>query len=258
MLEALCGSRSVQRILLFLFVNSRCYGAQLHRLLNTPLTPIQKALQRLEEGGIVLSHLEGKTRVYQFNPAYPLLGELEQLLRKAYTLLPGQERNCYYVAKEDPMIERKGRILLNFWQKLSSVQQLTFNARTHTREAGWNGKGRGQVTVTPQGEGALLFHEKGSWVGVQGQETAFSNIYRWSLDRATGLIALEHLRHGTDNPVFLVHLAPSGPQSLSSVDSHLCAADSYFGQIFFSRQQIRFHWRVIGPKKNEEIDYYYT
>ena len=88
MLNGLCGNKSVQKILIFLFVNGKCYGAQLQRLFKTPLTPIQKALLRLEKGGIIMSYFEGKTRLHQFNPAYPLLGELEQLLKKTYTLLP--------------------------------------------------------------------------------------------------------------------------------------------------------------------------
>jgi hypothetical protein len=87
MLDVSCGNKNVQKILLFLFVNGKCYGTQLHHLLKSSLTPIQKALLRLEKGGIILSNYEGKTRLYQFNPAYPLLTELEQLLKKAYTLL---------------------------------------------------------------------------------------------------------------------------------------------------------------------------
>ena len=100
MLEALCGSQNIQKILIFLFVNNKCYGTQLHRALKTSLTPLQKALNRLEEGGIITSYFEGKTKLYQFNPAYPLLPELENLIKKAYTLLPAHEKKCYYVINE--------------------------------------------------------------------------------------------------------------------------------------------------------------
>ena len=53
MLEVLCGNKNVQRILVFLFVNGKCYGTQLHRSLGTPLTPLQKALNRLEKDGLI-------------------------------------------------------------------------------------------------------------------------------------------------------------------------------------------------------------
>jgi len=88
MLHTLFGNRNLERILLFLFVNEKCYASQLQILLEVPLSPLQNALARLEKGGVISSSFEGKSRVYQFAPAYPFLQELESILRKAYTLLP--------------------------------------------------------------------------------------------------------------------------------------------------------------------------
>lgn len=262
MLEVLCGNKNVQKILIFLFVNGKCYGTQLHRSLKTPLTPLQKALNRLEKGGLIMSYYEGKTRLYQFNPAYPLLSELEQLLKKAYTLLPAPQKKEYYLIKEvltTSTQENKRQVLLAFWEKLMGVTQLTFHAKTKSKEErGWNGKGQGEVTVTKEGMNILIFHEKGSWQGKQGAEVNFSNVFRWTLDRNSGVISLEHLRRGPEHPVFLFYLAPSGKHSLSSIDSHLCEGDTYFGQIHFDRYSLRLNWRVIGPKKNEELDFYYS
>lgn len=262
MLEVLCGNKNIQRILIFLFVNGKCYGTQLHKSLGTPLTPLQKALMRLEKGGLITSSYEGKTRLYQFNPVYPLLGELEHLLKKAYTLLPAHEKKGYYVVKDNlPSINPAHalQVLVTFWEKLQKVGHLTFNAKTKSKEEnGWNGKGQGEVAVTKEGSGVLLFQEKGTWQGKQGAALNFSNVFRWSFDRAAGVISLEHLRRGADHPVFLFHMAPSGKNSLSSVDSHLCEGDTYFGQIHFDQYGLRLNWRVIGPKKNEEIDYYYS
>ncbi len=96
MLEVLFGNQNVQRILIFLFVNERCYGTQLHRAFNAALTPIQKALNRLEKGGAIISYYEGKTRLYQLNPSYPLMEELEKLLKKAYTLLPVHQKKSIF------------------------------------------------------------------------------------------------------------------------------------------------------------------
>lgn len=262
MLEVLCGNKNIQKILIFLFVNGKCYGTQLHRCLETPLTPLQKALNRLEKGGLIISYYEGKTRLYQFNPAYPLMNELEQLLKKAYTLLPAHNKKDYYVMKEDPKISatqqgNKIKVLLNFWERLTKVSQLTFHAKSRSEEIGWNGKGSGEVIIKREGYNTLVFTEKGSWRG-ERDEVSFSNVFRWTLDRNANVISLEHLRRGPDYPVFLFHLAPSGSQTLSSVDSHLCGGDTYFGQIHFDVKSLRLNWRVIGPKKNEEIDYYYS
>lgn len=263
MLEVLCGNKNIQRILIFLFVNNRCYGTQLHRALKTPLTPIQKALIRLEKGGLIISYYEGKTRLYQFNPAYPLMTELEPLLKKAYILLPAHEKKYYYVIREDfsprkDCQENKIQILYAFWEKLTKVSKLSFSAKTKSKDQeGWNGKGKGEVVISKEGS-QLLFHEKGTWLNNQGIEMSFSNVFRWTLDRHAGVISLEHLRRGPDHPIFLFHMAPCGKHTLSSVDSHLCEGDAYFGQIHFDKYNLRLNWRVIGPKKNEEIDYYYT
>lgn len=263
MLEALCGNKNVQKVLIFLFVNGKCYGTQLHRSLKTPLTPLQKALFRLEKGGIIRSYYEGKTRLYQFNPGYPLLAELEPLLKKAYTLLPSQEKKDYYVSNHEDSIkqidqEYKPKTLASFWKKLTAIKEVTFHAKSKSKnELGWNGKGKGEVTVSKEGDHVILFMEKGSWQGQQGEEISFSNIFRWTFDQFTGMISLEHLRRGLNQPVFLFHLVPNSKHSLSSVDSHLCDGDTYFGQIQFDRFSIRLNWRIIGPKKNEEIDYYY-
>ena len=263
MLHVLFGSQNIQRVLLFLFVNGKCYGAQLHRVLHTALTPLQKALNRLEQGGLIMSYYEGKTRIYQFNQAYPLLHELELLLKKAYTLLPADEKKRYYAIKEDISVhaqnENKPQVLLAFWARLVNTTQLTFCSKTHSSiEQGRSGRGKGEVIATREGNNVVVFTEKGTWHGKQGSEMHFSNVFRWTLDRKGGLISLEHLRHGPEAPVFLFYLMPTGPSTLSCVDSHLCEGDMYFGQIHFDRSSFRLHWRVIGSKKNEEIDYYYS
>jgi len=264
MLDVLCGNQNVKKILIFLFVNHKCYGTQLHRLLRTSLNPIQKALLRLEKGGIITSYYEGKTRLYQFNPAFPLLHELEQLLKKAYTLLPAQEKKSYYVLKENDMAHASFafspvQALHIFWNRLSTVKQLIFHAKTKSsQEVGWNGKGQGEVSILKNSYTTLVFQEKGQWQNQEGHAVNFTNAFRWTLDKETAMISLEHLRRGPDHPVFLFHLTPISPSSLISVDSHLCEGDIYFGQLHFDANHLRLNWRVIGPKKNEEIDYYYT
>ncbi len=118
-------------------------------------------------------------------------------------------------------------------------------------------QGEGEVFLTKETSDLLIFNEKGTWLTKAGEEVHFSNVFRWTLDRFGGTVGLEHLRRGPEHPVFLFHLAPSGRRSLSSVDSHLCGGDVYFGRISFDRHQLHLNWRVIGPRKNEEIDYTY-
>ncbi len=258
MLEGLCRSKNIQKILLFLFVNNKCYGAQLQRLLKTPLTSLQNALARLEKGKIVISYCEGKTKLYQLNPTYPLLSELEQLLKKAYTLLSPQDKKLYSLVQQEIFEGRfETSILLSFWERLKSVKQFIRIAKSKD-ENGWNGKGKGAVLVSNPTDNVLIFHERGSWQVKLDKDISFSNIFRWTLDQSAGVISLEHLRFGPDQPVFLFHLTPTGNHLLASVDSHLCEEDVYLATIPWDQHSIRLNWRIIGPKKNEDMEYCYT
>lgn len=150
-------------------------------------------------------------------------------------------------------------VLRIFWGKLAQVKHLSFNAKTKLQEknGGWHRRGQGEVVVAKEGSNRLVFNEKGIWEGRSNREIRFSNVFRWTYC-SIGAISLEHLRRGPSHPVFLIHLVPSGENSLSALDSHLCKEDIYFGQIYSNSYGLRLSWRVIGPKKNEEIEYCYT
>jgi hypothetical protein len=256
MLHALFGSKSIEKILLFLLVNEKTYATQLHRVLDTPLTPMQKALERLEKEGILVSVFEGKTRVYSFNTQYPLLNELEALLKKAYSLLPPREKSRYYFIKHFPKERKLGQqCIANLWSLLSTVSQVSFLFRSRN---GSKGYGTGNVEVDRFQDAQLIFHEKGSWQGSNNQEFVFRNVFRWSLNRIDGMITLEHLRFGVTNPVFLFHLIPAGPNYLESAHPHLCGQDTYFGHLEFNPCSIKLIWRILGPKKNEAMTYVYA
>lgn len=266
MLKALFNNQNVERILLFLFVNEKCYATQMQTLLGVPLTPLQKALFRLERDGVIKSHYEGKSRIYEFSPSYPLRFELELLLKRAYTLLLPQDKKRYCFihkprlsAKEEGKRERDRRSeLLAFWEKLVQVKELVFSAKSRHGEEQTIKTGKAEVLVTSPAPAVLIFQEKGHWFLEQLPDTAFSNSFRWTLDLNASLITLEHLRYGTTHPVFLFHLTPTSPRLLESVDAHLCAEDTYLGSIVWSLNSIDFHWRIIGPHKNNQLTYHYS
>lgn len=137
------------------------------------------------------------------------------------------------------------------------VSHLSFSAKTNSNEMyGWNRYGEGTVAVIKNGN-LLIFNETGTWQGEEGSEVNFTNVYRWTLDLAGGRVGLEHLRQGASYPVFLFDLIPSSNCTLSALDPHLCKKDTYFGKIDFDSTAICLNWRVIGPRKNEEMNYYY-
>lgn len=105
MLEYLFGTPIIEKILFFLLVNHKCYPSQLREVFQAPLYSFQRALSRLEKGGVIVSYKEGKTLVYQFNPRYPFLQELLAFLQKSYSTFPEGIREKYY----EPMIRKRPR-----------------------------------------------------------------------------------------------------------------------------------------------------
>lgn len=105
MLESLFGNPVIEKILFFLIANEKGYPSQLKNAFQSPLYSFQRAFGRLEKGGIIISHREGKTLIYMFNPRYPFLNELKVFLKKGYNSLPEEMREKYY----EPTIRRRPR-----------------------------------------------------------------------------------------------------------------------------------------------------
>lgn len=85
MLESVLGSLSCERALIFLAARDEGYAREIATFYVTSLAPVQKQLDKLEAGGVLVSRSVGRTRLYQFNPRYPLLAELRAFLDKALT-----------------------------------------------------------------------------------------------------------------------------------------------------------------------------
>ena len=271
MLQTLISNQSLEKILFFLLLNGKCYATQLSQRFKTPLTPIQYSLGKMEKGGILVSHLEGKSRYYAFNPEYLLLPELEMLLRKAYTHLSAEQKKLYYspsfpvkhgrskrsIGVQNPTAQKT---VHQVWDQLLKVQTLCFSAKSKSMGvvSGWNGIGKGAVELKKINGNVVIFQERGKWVSEEHKEFDFSNVFRWTLKAEEGAIMLEHLRLGAQHPVYLFSLVPIDPKTLESLDAHTCNEDFYFGQLRCDKHFVQFNWRVIGPKKNEEIDYLYT
>ena len=83
MLEPLLGSMSCERVLVFLAAREEGYAREIANFFTTSLAPIQKQLDKLEAGGVLVSRSAGRTRLYTFNPRYPFLKELTAILDKA-------------------------------------------------------------------------------------------------------------------------------------------------------------------------------
>jgi len=102
MLEALFNSKIKERILLTLLVRKELYARDLAAIFSGSLSPVQNQLKKLEKGGVVVSRLKGRTRLYSFNPRYPFLKQIEGLLTKVLSFVPAYERKKYYTPRLRP------------------------------------------------------------------------------------------------------------------------------------------------------------
>jgi len=91
MIEPILGSDNAEKVLIFLFARKQGYAAEIAAFFDTDLSPIQNQLKKFEDGGILVSLLAGRTRLFQFNPAYAFLPELQELLKKAFQFYPPGE-----------------------------------------------------------------------------------------------------------------------------------------------------------------------
>ena len=109
MLEPLLGSTNAEYVLVFLLAREEGYATEIARFFETNLYGVQRQLDRLEAGGILVSHKVGRTRVYTFNPRYPFLEELKALLEKALTFYPEEKRARLLFNRRRP--RRRGKPL---------------------------------------------------------------------------------------------------------------------------------------------------
>ncbi len=76
------GGQTRTRTLLALRLLGDSYARELSRLLEVPLSGVQKALLSLELDGLVAGRAVGRTRLYQLNPRYFAADALEAYLAR--------------------------------------------------------------------------------------------------------------------------------------------------------------------------------
>lgn len=109
--EQLFASHIVEKILFYMIANQKCFAAELRQCFGIPIFGIQRALTRLEKQGILASVIEGKTRMYYWNPRYPFLTDFKNLIEKAYSSLPDDIKKEYYERTIRKRPRKKGKPL---------------------------------------------------------------------------------------------------------------------------------------------------
>jgi hypothetical protein len=102
MLTPLFGTENSERALMYLLARQEGYAREIAQFFDTNLYSIQRQLDKLEAGGVLVSRMAGRTRLYQLNPRYPFLKELKQLLEKAFSFYPQDVRENLVMNRRRP------------------------------------------------------------------------------------------------------------------------------------------------------------
>lgn len=102
MLVPLLGTENSERVLIFLLTRDEGYAREISQFFGTNLYALQRQLSKLEAGEVIVSRTAGRTRLYQFNPRYPFLKELKQLLEKALSFYPEEVREALLMNRRRP------------------------------------------------------------------------------------------------------------------------------------------------------------
>lgn len=110
MLEGVFGNATAEKVLLYLEQFEEGYAFGIARAFDElPVSMVQRQLERLEAAGVLVSRLQGRTRVYSWSPRFAFERELRALLRKALGKLPAADRERYFTARRRP--RRRGKPL---------------------------------------------------------------------------------------------------------------------------------------------------
>lgn len=102
MLEILLGNKTAERVLLYLANYGQGYPREIAATYGSSVSVVLKQLTRLENGGILVSRMIGRTRLYELNPRWYFQKELKVLLDKALAALPAEELKTHYRARRRP------------------------------------------------------------------------------------------------------------------------------------------------------------
>ena|ERR1043166_9139370 len=102
-------NETAEKVLLYLQNYGEGYARAIAATYGLALNGVQRQLLKLEAEGVLVSQLKGRTRVFQWNPRYPLKRELGAMLEKALTLVPETQAREWFLKRQRP--RRAGKAL---------------------------------------------------------------------------------------------------------------------------------------------------
>ncbi len=111
MLKVLFGSKDKELVLQYLLSKGEGYASKIARFYELKSSQIQKQLEALEEGDVLVGFQIGRARLYKFNPRYYFYPELEALLKKSLDAYPEELKDKLQFNRTAPRKKNKTYIL---------------------------------------------------------------------------------------------------------------------------------------------------
>lgn len=92
MLRPTLRTRETEWILLFLASRGSGYAQEIADFFNANYRSVQRQLERLEAGGVLVARRIGRTKLYEFDPRYPFSRSLKDLLIDVKRFYPEELR----------------------------------------------------------------------------------------------------------------------------------------------------------------------
>lgn len=102
MIEGLIDNKVKEDILLSLLAREDIYARDISSIFGYHLLSVQNQLKKMENGGVLVSRLKGRTRLYAFNPRYPFIKEIKVLMEKVFEFIPAKEKDKYFTPRLRP------------------------------------------------------------------------------------------------------------------------------------------------------------
>lgn len=109
MIADIVSNQTMAQVLMYLANYDEGYSSKIAKVFEKQLWSIQRCLDDLEQKGVLVSRSVGRTRLFTWNPRYPLKTELLEYLKASLRLLPSDEIEQYYRERRRP--RRKGKKL---------------------------------------------------------------------------------------------------------------------------------------------------
>jgi len=102
MLEPILGTKSRELVLQYILCFESGYAREISKYLGLSLPSVQNQLNGFEDGGVMLSKMSGRTKLFFFNPRYAFLDELTALLNKAKEFYKPEIKNLFEMQRKRP------------------------------------------------------------------------------------------------------------------------------------------------------------